>query len=398
MRKKSKFIVSILCIALFIALFLYGIQQTTSKAADYGISNPRVVEGGNVTWNCIYFGNYWQNDTNGDGVADQNDEKEAIKWRVLKINGDDAFLLADQCLDAKPYNNVDEGIKWEDSPLRKWIINDFYNTAFTNSEKDSIIQTDWLNEDGDSVKDKISILSYTESCNAGYGFNINYRIESETREAKNTEYAKANKASTHYSGNGSWWLRSYDSLLGNFYSIGSDGCIIRLSGWALNENKRTVRPCIHLDLSSDIWSKADTVTATGGTFPIPTPTPIPTYPNIIVPSSPIKPTPTVTPTPTPSPRTVTAPSRPTKVKAKNKKKKSVTLSWKKVKRATGYQVQYATNEAFSRKSKTTKKTKIVFKKLKKKRTYSFRVRAYVLNNKKKIYSKWSKVRRIKIKK
>ena len=63
---------------------------------SYGLSNPVVCDGVS-TWDCIYFGNYWQNDTNGDGKADQNDEKEPIKWRVLSVDGDDAFLLADQC-------------------------------------------------------------------------------------------------------------------------------------------------------------------------------------------------------------------------------------------------------------------------------------------------------------
>ncbi len=453
MSKKSKFIVFILCIALFIGLFPYGIQETTSKAADYGISNPRVVEGGNVTWDCIYFGSYWQNvyqpkqvpdnlvsgnkyvDSDGSEMiyiegsgtkVDENGDKthvnyhvyykkEPIKWRVLEVNGNDAFLLADQCLDAKPYNNEAKDVVWEDSSLRKWLINDFYNTAFTNNEQNSIIETDWANENGDSVKDKISILSLTETCNAAYGFNGDSKTETETRQSKVTAYAPERGAYIGDNGNGLWWLRSYnDWLAKRIYWVKLGGNIEPESDFFLDDTK-AVRPCIHLDLSSDTWSKADTVTATGGTFPIPTPAPIqtPTPTATIKPTTiprptydtskigtiqPIKPTPTIIPTPTPSPRTVTAPSRPTKVKAKNKKKKSVTLSWKKVKRATGYQVQYATNEAFSRKSKTTKKTKIVFKKLKKKRTYSFRVRAYVLNNKKKIYSKWSKVKRIKIKK
>ena len=162
-------------------------------------------------------------------------------------------------------------------------------------------------------------------------------------------------------------------------------------------------------MSSNLWENAGIVIAeqykgtTAGTpTPIVTPTPSPTATPIITPrpiyatiatKAPIKPIETATPTP----RTITAPSKPTKLSAKNNKKKSVSLSWKKVNGAAGYQIQYATNEAFSRKSKTTKKTKITIKKLKKKKIYSFRVRAYVLNGKKKIYSKWSKVKRIKIK-
>lgn len=46
---------------------------------DYGVSNP-TISNGVTTWDCVYFGNYWQNDTNGDGTADQQDDKEPIKW------------------------------------------------------------------------------------------------------------------------------------------------------------------------------------------------------------------------------------------------------------------------------------------------------------------------------
>ncbi len=44
---------------------------------------------------------YWQNDTNGDGIADQNDAKEPIKWRVLQVDGDDVFLMSDKNLIVK---------------------------------------------------------------------------------------------------------------------------------------------------------------------------------------------------------------------------------------------------------------------------------------------------------
>lgn len=89
-----------------------------------------------------------------------------------------------------------------------------------------------------------------------------------------------------------------------------------------------------------------------------------------------------------------------KFTVKNKKKKAVTLSWKKVSGAKGYQLQYAQNKKFTKKkkSKLTKKTKLTIKMLKNKKTYYFRVRVYKLNGKKKVYGKWSKVKKVKIKK
>lgn len=90
------------------------------------------------------------------------------------------------------------------------------------------------------------------------------------------------------------------------------------------------------------------------------------------------------------------------LKAKNIKKKAVKLSWKKIKNANGYTVQYALNKKFTKKKKTVNvkasKTSKTIKKLKKKKTYYFRARAYCNYKCKKVYGKWSKVKKVKIKK
>ena len=86
-------------------------------------------------------------------------------------------------------------------------------------------------------------------------------------------------------------------------------------------------------------------------------------------------------------------------KVKKSKTCKVTLSWKKVTGAKCYQLQYALNKKFKKKkSIQTKKTKYTIKKLKKNKTYYIRVRAYKMNGRKKVYGKWSKVKKVKIKK
>ena len=90
-----------------------------------------------------------------------------------------------------------------------------------------------------------------------------------------------------------------------------------------------------------------------------------------------------------------------KVKNYKYKKNSFTVSWKKVSKARGYQVQIATNQKF-RKNKKTRNSygrSYVFSKLKAGKTYYVRVRAYVYDdNYKKIYGSWSKTKKIKMKK
>ena len=85
--------------------------------------------------------------------------------------------------------------------------------------------------------------------------------------------------------------------------------------------------------------------------------------------------------------------------AKNNAKKTVLVKWKKVSGAKGYQLQYSLKKTFkSKKTKTTTKLKLKIKKLKKKKTYFIRVRAYKVVNGTKKYGKWSKVKKVKIKK
>lgn len=96
---------------------------------------------------------------------------------------------------------------------------------------------------------------------------------------------------------------------------------------------------------------------------------------------------------------VKAPGRATIKSAKNIKGKKVKLTFKKVSRAVGYQVKYATNKKFKKaKTKTSKKLTLTIKKLKKKKTYYFRARAYVLDGKTKKYGSWSKIKKVKVKK
>ena len=85
---------------------------------------------------------------------------------------------------------------------------------------------------------------------------------------------------------------------------------------------------------------------------------------------------------------------------KNNKKKLITVKWKKVSNVSGYQVSYALNKKFT-KNKSTKNvrgTVLKIKGLKKRKKYYVRVRAYIDSDNKIVYSKWSTVKKIKIKK
>ncbi len=90
------------------------------------------------------------------------------------------------------------------------------------------------------------------------------------------------------------------------------------------------------------------------------------------------------------------------VKKAKAAKKAVVVTWKAVKDVTGYQIQIATDKKFKKNKKTVtvakkKATKKTLKKLKAKKKYYVRVRAYKVINGKKTYSSWSKIKSFKTK-
>ena len=96
-------------------------------------------------------------------------------------------------------------------------------------------------------------------------------------------------------------------------------------------------------------------------------------------------------------KTAIKPAKVTKVKLTDKKRK-LNVSWKKVSGATGYEVKSATNNKFTKNKKTVtvKKNKITLKRLKSKKKYFVKVRAYKTVNGSTYYGKWSKVVKKKI--
>ena len=90
----------------------------------------------------------------------------------------------------------------------------------------------------------------------------------------------------------------------------------------------------------------------------------------------------------------------TRITAVRKKKKTVTIKWKKVSGASGYEVLYSKKKASGYKKLTTAKAQKVTvktgKKLKKGKTWYLKVRAYKVVNSTKVYSKVSKAKRVKL--
>ena len=98
---------------------------------------------------------------------------------------------------------------------------------------------------------------------------------------------------------------------------------------------------------------------------------------------------------------IAAPAAPEKAPSlKSTKKKTISVSWKKVENAKGYEIAYCLKRNFKKGvvTKTSKKPSIKLKKLKSKKNYWVMVRAFVTDaDGKKVYGAWSKAKKVKVK-
>lgn len=263
-RKTRKSWALILVCALIVGILPIG--NAPSVLAEGELKNPTTDGNGVTTWDCVYFGSYLQSDTNKDGTVDDKDSKEPIKWRVLRVDENDAFLMADKILDMKKFNESMEDVTWENCTLRTWLNDNFYKEAFTEAEQSAVIKTtvDTAGTSLITTEDNVYLLDTNEVINK-YGLVGNFSGASKTREAKNTEYAKKQGVTSSeaegYKDNGSWWLRAKSDVndVSSIY-VNYEG----KTDFELVDGERVgVRPVLHLNLPSSSWKSAGTVSSNG---------------------------------------------------------------------------------------------------------------------------------------
>ncbi|MBQ3601435.1 MAG: fibronectin type III domain-containing protein [Lachnospiraceae bacterium] len=416
--------------------------------------NPIWSETNAPVWDCVYFGGYWQSkcevanmptvkDTDQAFVGEDGKKYllkkdgicysyEPIKWRILEVNGTDAFLVADKNLDQACYSSISyeetlNSVEWQNSHLRAWL-NDasddksFLNVAFSKEEQEAIITTTVNNQSvnpwseipsGEDTQDKVYVLSIEEARNEAYGF-MEDPEDNEGRCASNTDFIteSGGSISSESGYSNSYWLRSgglkkgYPSFVGTW----GGGNIVsnpQIEGVLLLKQNEVacVRPVLHLDLSkTTVWSYAGRVTWDGVEVES---TVNPN--NTVAPERTKEPVPTLDPTDTTDPTIATEPAitakpveKPGKVAIKNiqnsnGKKLTVTIR-KEAKNAVGYQVVYATKKSFkNKKSKTFDGTSVVLSGLKKGKSYYVKVRAYNEGVDGRKYGAWSTVKKCKTK-
>ena len=188
----------------------------------------------------VLFGLYEQDNDPSNG-------KENISWLVLDKEDNKILVMSEYGLDAKPYNYDRVDVTWENCTLRKWLNNDFINSAFSDYQKNMISITNVVTEkpakqnvnSGNNTEDKVFLLSVHEA----YG----YLEMPDERKCVPTIYAKFNGASSRGDGYSLWWLRDSGSSPDLAKGYDEEG-VITFYGIVVDSTKIVVRPAMWISL------------------------------------------------------------------------------------------------------------------------------------------------------
>ncbi len=171
---------------------------------------------------------------------------EPIKWQILEEMDGCITIVAELALDCQQFyhtredddstrevngNDVYEN-NYEESEIRAWLNDTFFNAAFNDLQK-ALIQTVTVDNSSastrnassyacDNTKDKVWLLSYNEAFSK-YSGNL-------VRAKTCTDYARcqgcpvySSASSTSYKGNCTWWLRSPNKRSSYVWCVGASG-------------------------------------------------------------------------------------------------------------------------------------------------------------------------------
>lgn len=157
----KRFIISVVICCLGIVSFAfantYDLSQISQVKLVTEYSDDTTVD----QMDTVAFGSYPQSDASGN-------IKEPIEWIVLEKQDDKILLLSKNILDGGVYYNGKNLYKyngilsWANSRLKDFANSDFYNSAFSNIEKNAILTTQIHTNDTNISYDGVGNSSYTK--------------------------------------------------------------------------------------------------------------------------------------------------------------------------------------------------------------------------------------------
>ena len=220
-------------------------EKTQQELNGYIIQNAAV--------GSSFFMGQFEQDNNADNGT------EPIEWTVLDLKDGKAFVISKKILTYKPFSET-ENVAWENSTIRQWLNGEFYNTAFSDNEKNRVIETKeestesntiFLNEDYAVLTphyslDKVTLLSSDE-------VSRYFSSDNTDLDAEYTDYAVAQRQTSSNSIVSEWLLRSPFTVghgdtarcSSAYYRWGNTLTISTLSTWQSNDF--SIRPAMWID-------------------------------------------------------------------------------------------------------------------------------------------------------
>ena len=145
------------------------------------------------------FGSYYQN---------SDSSKEPLEWIVVDRREGGAMLITKNAIAYKNFNETNTNCYWQNSTLHNWLVNDFFNSAFSNDEKSRMMT---LKEASEKTNFNATSYMYLNVTNEKVFLltkdnAFSYLKTIEQRQCKSTPYA----------------MRSYFKTKSQFASLATD--------------------------------------------------------------------------------------------------------------------------------------------------------------------------------
>lgn len=181
--------------------------------------------------------------TFGTFVFDTDGAKKPIIWRVLENKDGRVFLLSEYLLAvSRLHHDAWSYPGWEQADLRKWLLEDFVQLAFSKEEAQMLLEYSDLG--------KVSLPSAEDIKNKAYGF-----ISNQSRMAHGTPFCDANGLYYYrHTYHSPYWTRTPSAKSFAQRTTKNDGSIGYLG---VTADDLGVRPVI--------WLEEGSISISGGT-------------------------------------------------------------------------------------------------------------------------------------
>ena len=243
---------------------------TFMLAMFIGIANIFAYEVGDI----IEFGSYPYYE---DGT------EKAIEWQILeKYKDGTALVVSKYGIDSVKYNETETDVTWENSTIRKWLNNDFYNKAFRKENKNLIVESYLINKDtvdtdlfgdefhtkgGNNTRDNMFLLSIDEA--------NKYFSSDDARKLNPTPFAKSSNSKNgklytdpSYGSYCWWWLRSPGIMESTVALVTPVGDVMSIGDFVNSDSSGAIRVAFKINLKEFESNKRNNGIIEFGRWPI----------------------------------------------------------------------------------------------------------------------------------